>query len=57
MKIAEFAFVWFVAALLVALPFGYAMRSTPKPDRVRSERDDESEAQECGGVAEEVAAS
>jgi hypothetical protein len=55
MKIAAFGFAWFVSALLLALPFGYAMRSTPKPDRVRSERQEESEVEsvEC---AEELAA-
>jgi hypothetical protein len=52
MKIAAFVFAWFVGALLLALPFGYAMRSTPKLDRLRSEREEGSEAQECDEVAE-----
>ena len=52
MKIAVFGLAWLVAALLVAVPFGFAMRSTPKPDRLRGERQEETETEECGEVVE-----
>jgi hypothetical protein len=52
MKIAAFGLAWLVAALLVAVPFSFAMRSTPKPERLRSEPEAETETEECGEVVE-----
>jgi len=55
MKIAVFGVAWLVAALLVAVPFAFAMRSTPKPDRLRSEPQEETEVESVECV-EELAA-
>lgn len=55
MKIAAFGLAWFVGALLLALSFGFAMRSTPKPDRLRSEPEEEIEVESVECV-EELAA-
>ena len=52
MKIAVFGLAWLVAALLVAVPFGFAMRSTPKPERLRSEPEQESEVESVECVEE-----